>query len=456
MDKDGDESNSRNEKIGKMEFQTPATNDMTIQQSFQLPTPSYLLQYCNQSPVGSHIRGSKRRSPVRPPDPTSKKGDASRGGVQNYAGKTKQRSTFSSSPCRPTTNDSSQKQDIEGQFPGNDGEFRNSAWSSADCYGEGTSKGTEPALKAAKMLPPDFEPCPYSVVIGKGSASSKAIGNQRIRVLASAMLPRYTEAKNRAEKTRVINDLIETVHNAAPGGSFVQFKNGRWWSVGEHAAREKIGYIIRDLLQDRYKSSSKSKATMRKQRKLEGDRKMQSKKEERGGGLLQHPQECRSLQQYESEVAYPENTFSTAHHPYDPSWASRSQFFNSSFPLYPGMDSNISNFAIPRHVFPTPISTGSNYLDAVPPDMAFGYNGNDEASYLMPPPVGSNTITMAVPRDRQSGDGLTHLLNAPIRSSSDDSSDVPISPTEYHSPRKKRSRKGLSPSKETRKRKNSE
>jgi hypothetical protein len=40
-------------------------------------------------------------------------------------------------------------------------------------------------------------------------------------------------------------------------------KNGQWYAVDDLTAREKVGYVFRDLLSDQYRSSSKSKVARR-------------------------------------------------------------------------------------------------------------------------------------------------------------------------------------------------
>merc|ERR1719281_327531 len=41
--------------------------------------------------------------------------------------------------------------------------------------------------------------------------------------------------------------------------------DGRWYQVDDSVAREKVGYVFRDLLADRYESSSKSKVAKKMQ-----------------------------------------------------------------------------------------------------------------------------------------------------------------------------------------------
>lgn len=143
---------------------------------------------------------------------------------------------------------------------------------SDDCPAVVAAASKTHQTKEQTRLPADFEPTPYSVIVGKGRIPNSSVGNQRLRVLATASLPKYLEASSRKEKTEVISQLIMTVREASPIGSFVKKeKDGTWWEVGDQVAREKIGYIIRDLLHDRYRSSSKSKSSIRREKKLRVD-----------------------------------------------------------------------------------------------------------------------------------------------------------------------------------------
>lgn len=120
--------------------------------------------------------------------------------------------------------------------------------------------------KHEKPLPKDFMPTPYTVVLGKGNVPKSLVGNRRLRVLASAVLHKYEGSKSRKEKTSVITELLETFRSACPTTPFVKYQNGEWWEVDDNVAREKIGYVFRDLLHDRYRSSSKSKGEIRRRK----------------------------------------------------------------------------------------------------------------------------------------------------------------------------------------------
>jgi hypothetical protein len=110
----------------------------------------------------------------------------------------------------------------------------------------------------------DFEMNAYTVIIGKGNVPKENLGNRRLVILASALLSKYSATNEKKVKTEIVSQLVGSIHSA--GGSFVkQDKNGKWSNASETAIREKCGYVFRDLLSDKYRSSSKSKAVKRRQ-----------------------------------------------------------------------------------------------------------------------------------------------------------------------------------------------
>jgi hypothetical protein len=106
------------------------------------------------------------------------------------------------------------------------------------------------------------------VVIGRGKKPQQTTGNLRLRVMASTFLPQYAEAMDRNIKTQLVNKVMDLMKNACEEScAFVRQTKGRWYEVAENVAREKISHVFRDLLADRYESSSKSKVAKRIQRR---------------------------------------------------------------------------------------------------------------------------------------------------------------------------------------------
>jgi hypothetical protein len=81
---------------------------------------------------------------------------------------------------------------------------------------------------------------------------------------------------NKTAKTQIVNSVVNMIREACPVGAFVRRKDGRWWEAHDAAAREKCGYVFRDLLHDRYESSSKSKVAKRKQQQQQQQDQYQS------------------------------------------------------------------------------------------------------------------------------------------------------------------------------------
>jgi len=125
----------------------------------------------------------------------------------------------------------------------------------------------DPCSKSNKQLPEDFTPSPHSVIIGRAKECKQAVGNKRLRILCSSFLSKYSTAINRSVKSQVVSEIVSMVRDACPIGAFIK-KVGQgddciWVEVNESTAREKVGYVFRDLLSDQYRSSSKSKAAKR-------------------------------------------------------------------------------------------------------------------------------------------------------------------------------------------------
>ena len=124
------------------------------------------------------------------------------------------------------------------------------------------------------LLPLNFQPSPNTVLIGRGKEPKQNCGNKRLRVLVSAFLERYQRG-DKKKKTEIVTDIIGMVRESCNRdfgmsqgvGAFVKHikKTGKWYDQSDNVAREKVGYVFRDLLADSYKSSSKRKVELRKQ-----------------------------------------------------------------------------------------------------------------------------------------------------------------------------------------------
>lgn len=87
-------------------------------------------------------------------------------------------------------------------------------------------------------------------------------------------LKQYVQVKgDKLKKSQLVNKVLNIIYSSCPeGGAFVKFQNGRYWSVNERSAREKIGALFRDLAGDHYCSSSKNKVARKRMKRASKDK----------------------------------------------------------------------------------------------------------------------------------------------------------------------------------------
>jgi len=111
------------------------------------------------------------------------------------------------------------------------------------------------------MLPEDFVPGPYTVFIDRRKGARQATGNQRLRKIAMSFLNEYAKASDKPSKSRIVTTIWRMLEDTGPdGGAFVRLGvDNRWYKVRDCVATEKVGYTMRELLGERYRSSSRGK-----------------------------------------------------------------------------------------------------------------------------------------------------------------------------------------------------
>jgi hypothetical protein len=107
------------------------------------------------------------------------------------------------------------------------------------------------------QLGADFQPSLFSVICGRGKDSYDHAGNHHFRELASMFVARYARAGNKAEKSEIVSEMVEMIHQA--DGMFCKFEKGAWYEVGNQCAREKASALLRGMLYKR-RSFSQAKA----------------------------------------------------------------------------------------------------------------------------------------------------------------------------------------------------
>lgn len=115
-------------------------------------------------------------------------------------------------------------------------------------------------------LPSSFSPGPGDVICSKGKLAKSHSANLTLRKLIRSSLPEYSECPSKLERSFIVSRIMKTIRDASPDGGFVRNVDGVWYEVGDRNAREKIGQHFRDLLHTKYRSSTKAKASIRKQR----------------------------------------------------------------------------------------------------------------------------------------------------------------------------------------------
>jgi hypothetical protein len=89
-------------------------------------------------------------------------------------------------------------------------------------------------------LPDGYKPAPQDVICARGKAYWDHPGNQRYRELISSATPKYSETANKLEKTLIVSEIVQAIHEA--NGKFIKKlkKGGPFVIVSEVFAREKV------------------------------------------------------------------------------------------------------------------------------------------------------------------------------------------------------------------------
>lgn len=129
------------------------------------------------------------------------------------------------------------------------------------------------------LLPVSFTPGPRTVIIGRRNDAKQTPGNQHLRKVASHFLNEYANASTKPVKSKIVSSVVaafEEQHreigddkSSDHGPPFVRLgPDGRWYQVRDSVAREKVGYTMRELLGERYRSSSTAKKVARRSSSL--------------------------------------------------------------------------------------------------------------------------------------------------------------------------------------------
>jgi len=136
-----------------------------------------------------------------------------------------------------------------------------------------------------RWFPVNCDVTANDVLCGKGKTCFNHPGNRRFRAIVDANLQRYQSVPNKLDKSAIVNEIVAIVRSGCSSwGGFVRsdLLAGRWYEIGDEAAREKVGQVIRDamLKQDpdglqKKQRKRKSRATERKERKCAAEQGLQ-------------------------------------------------------------------------------------------------------------------------------------------------------------------------------------
>ena len=108
-------------------------------------------------------------------------------------------------------------------------------------------------LDGMTPLPVDFQPDCWSVICGRGKKVFNHVGNRRFRALCDQNLEKYAACKSKIEKSVIVMSIVDRIREGSKNGGLVKRDkvSGRWFEVGDSAAREKVGQQLREALNQR-------------------------------------------------------------------------------------------------------------------------------------------------------------------------------------------------------------
>ncbi|CAB9497654.1 Nitrilase family, member 2 [Seminavis robusta] len=109
------------------------------------------------------------------------------------------------------------------------------------------------------LLPRDYLPTKYDVINGRGKKAYNHIANRRFRQITAMNVKRYQNTKCKVDKSLIVIGIVNSIRKASPCGGFIKKcqTTGRWISMSDEAAREKVGHCLRDMIASKRDEKSK-------------------------------------------------------------------------------------------------------------------------------------------------------------------------------------------------------
>jgi hypothetical protein len=101
------------------------------------------------------------------------------------------------------------------------------------------------SMDEATDLGPSYSPGDWDVICARGSRAFQHKGNRRFRGIVMSKMDEYASAATKFQKSTIVSQIVDNVRQNSPNGGFVKKEepNGRWFEVGDGAAREKVGQL---------------------------------------------------------------------------------------------------------------------------------------------------------------------------------------------------------------------
>jgi hypothetical protein len=105
------------------------------------------------------------------------------------------------------------------------------------------------ARSSSSELDAGCEPRDRDVVCGRGKGSYNRPGNVMFRSVIRMYIKDYLAARTKFEKTTVLNQVIDHLHNEEHA-RFLKFnsKSKQWFEITDDQAREKVGHTMRETI----------------------------------------------------------------------------------------------------------------------------------------------------------------------------------------------------------------
>ena len=97
----------------------------------------------------------------------------------------------------------------------------------------------ETDVRITTQLPADFVPGEDDVLMGRGRGCYNHTGNVRFRNMCYDRVAEYIESRGKADKSKIIVDIVRQVREKSPHGGFVKrdSETGNWFEVRSNSSK---------------------------------------------------------------------------------------------------------------------------------------------------------------------------------------------------------------------------